>query len=219
MKAVVFDAYGTLFDVHSAMQRYAARLGPAWQDISQTWRAKHVEYSLVRTLTGHHRSFDRLMREALEFSASKHGIDDPALLNELELAYRALDAFADVVPTLMRLRGMGLRTAILSNGEPDMLDDGVRHAGLDGLLDAVLAISPLGAFKPLPRVYTLATEHFGLAPGDVAFLSSNAWDAFGAHSFGMRVFWVNRSQQPDEYDLAATVPVLSGLDALPTMLT
>ncbi len=218
MKAVVFDAYGTLLDVHSAMERFAPQLGPAWQEISQTWRTKQIEYTWVRTLAGQHRDFARLTREALAFAAAKHGVDDSALLDQVEQAYRALAAYPDAVPTLTRLRTMGLPCAILSNGETAMLGEGVRAAGLDGLLDAVLSIDPVGVFKPDRRVYALATEQFGLAAHDIAFLSSNAWDAFGAHRFGFRVHWVNRTRQPDEYDLSATVPVLDGLARLPDLL-
>ncbi len=216
IRAVVFDAYGTLLDVHSAMERHAPRLGPEWRAISQTWRVKQLEYSWVRTLAGQHRDFARLTREALDFAAAQHGVTDPALLDEVEQAYRALAAYPDVVPALERLRGRKL--AILSNGERKMLDDGVRAAALDGLLDAVLSVDDLGVFKPDQRVYRLATERFGLPPGDMAFLSSNAWDAFGAHQFGFRVFWVNRTRQPEEYGLAGLVTVIDSLASLPDLL-
>ncbi len=216
IRAVVFDAYGTLLDVHSAMERHAPRLGPEWRAISQTWRVKQLEYSWVRTLAGQHRDFARLTREALDFAAAQHGVADPALLDEVEQAYRALAAYPDVVPALERLRGRKL--AILSNGERKMLDDGVRAAALDGLLDAVLSIDDVGVFKPDQRVYRLATERFELPPDDMAFLSSNAWDAFGAHQFGFRVFWVNRTRQPEEYGLAGLVTVIDSLASLSDLL-
>ena len=218
MKAVVFDAYGTLLDVHSAMQRHAPRLGDGWQEISQTWRTKQLEYTWIHTLAGAHRDFARLTRDALVFAAAKHGIQDPALLDEVEVAYRALDPYPDAAPTLDRLRGAGLPCAILSNGETAMLAEGVRHAGLDGKLDAVLSIDAVAVFKPDPRVYALATKRFDAAPRDIAFLSSNAWDAFGAHQFGLRVYWVNRLHQPDEYGLSASVPMLDSLALLPDLL-
>ena len=218
MKAVVFDAYGTLLDVHSAMQRHASRLGPAWQEISQTWRTRQIEYSWVRTLAGQHRDFARLTREALDFAAAKHGIDDAALLDEVERSYRSLQAYPDAGPTLDKLRAMGLHLAILSNGETVMLGEGVRNAGLDDKLDAVLSIDTVGVFKPDPRVYAFATQRLGLPPRDIAFLSSNAWDAFGAHCFGFCVYWVNRTHQPDEYGLTASVTVLDSLASLPGLL-
>ena len=219
MKAVIFDAYGTLLDVHSAMQRFAPQLGPDWREISQTWRAKQIEYSWIRTLAGEHRDFARLTREALDFSAAKHGVTDPALLGEVEQAYRALTAYPDAMPVLDTLAGMGLGRAILSNGETAMLDDGVRAAGLHGKLDAVLSIDAVGAFKPDQRVYQLAVDRFGCPAAEMGFVSSNPWDAFGASLFGFRVFWVNRSGQPEEYGLRSRATVLNGLEPLPQALS
>ena len=218
MKAVIFDAYGTLLDVHSAMERFAPRLGPDWQQISQTWRLKQIEYSWVRTLAGEHRDFARLTREGLNFAAARHGVTDAALLDEVEQAYRALTAYPDAGPVLDALAAMGLRTAILSNGETRMLDQGVRSAGLHDKLDAVLSIDAVGAFKPSQPVYQLAVDRFGCPAGEMAFLSSNPWDAFGAQRFGFRVFWVNRTRQPEEYDLHSKATVLRGLMELPPAL-
>ena len=218
IRAVLFDAYGTLLDVHSAMKRHAPALGPAWQAVSQTWRTKQLEYSWVRSLAGAHRDFARLTREALDFAAAQHGITDPALLDTVEQAYRALDAYPDSAPVLERLRGGGIGRAILSNGETAMLAAGVRHAGLEGLLDAVLSADAAGVFKPDARVYALAMAQFTLPPDQMAFVSANPWDAFGAHRFGFRVFWVNRTAQPVEYGLAGQVTVLPGLASLPDAL-
>lgn len=218
IRAAIFDAYGTLLDVHSAMQSHAAALGPDWQAISQTWRLKQLEYSWIRSLAGQHRDFARLTREALAFAAAKHGVTDPALLAQVEQAYHALTAYPDVLPAMDRLRGQGIARAILSNGEPAMLADAVGHAGLTDQLDAVLSVEAAGIFKPDRRVYELATAHFGFPPQEMAFISSNAWDAFGAHHFGFRVFWVNRLQQPEEYELGSLVTILPGLSALPDAL-
>ena len=218
MKAVIFDAYGTLLDVHSAMARHAPGLGPDWQAISATWRLKQLEYSWIRSLAGAHRDFARLTHEALAFAAAKHDVTDAGLLDEVEQAYRQLAAYPDAAPVLETLRGMGLSRAILSNGEAGMLDAGVRHAGLHGLLDAVMSIDAVGVYKPDPRVYQLAVDRFGCPASEMAFLSSNPWDAFGAHRFGFRVFWVNRLRQPDEYGLESTVTVLPGLETLPQAL-
>jgi 2-haloacid dehalogenase len=218
IRAAIFDAYGTLLDVHSAMERHAVTLGPDWQAISQTWRLKQLEYSWVRSLAGQHRDFAWLTREALAFAAAKHGVRDPGLLDQVEQAYRSLTAYPDVLPVMERLRGMGVSRAILSNGETAMLADAVRNAGLTDHLDAVLSVDEAGVFKPDPRVYALATKRFGFLPGEMAFVSSNAWDAFGAHRFGFRVFWVNRTRQPEEYDLGNLVTILPGLAALPDAL-
>lgn len=215
IRAVVFDAYGTLLDIHAAMARHAARLGPNWHQISWDWRTKQVEYSWVRSLAGpeHHRDFWRLTEEALAWTAARHGIQDADLLAEVLMAYRRLDAYPDAQPVLRALRDKGLHRAILSNGEPTMLADAVDAAGLTDLLDAVLSVEDVGVFKPDRRVYELAGQHFGLAPSQMAFVSSNPWDAFGAQAFGFQVFWVNRTSQWAEYDLSGKVSEVRDLSA------
>jgi 2-haloacid dehalogenase len=220
VSAAIFDAYGTLLDVHAAMSRHAARLGPTWQAISADWRAKQIEYTWVRSLAGpkHHRDFWRLTEEALAWTAARHGVTDTALLTDVLQAYRQLDAFTDAVPVLIRLRDGGINRGILSNGEPGMLADAVRAARLEPLLDAVLSVESAGVFKPDPSVYRLATERFALPAEQIAFVSSNPWDAFGARAFGFQVFWINRSGAPHEYDLATTAMELRDLAALPDRL-
>lgn len=219
-RAAVFDAYGTLLDVHAAMARHADRLPPDWQQISAEWRAKQLEYTWVRSLTGpaHHRDFWWLTQDALTFVATRHGITDPAVLKLLLDAYRHLPAYPDAVPTLQALRAQGLQTAILSNGDPGMLAAAVDAVGLAPLLDAVLSVESIGVFKPDPRVYALMTHRFNLAPEQIAFVSSNAWDAQAAGAFGCQVFWCNRAAQPDEYGLRGTATVIPDLAALPPRL-
>lgn len=218
--AAIFDAYGTLLDVHAAMSRHAERLGPEWPAISAAWRAKQIEYTWVRSLAGaaHHRDFWRLTREALAWTAARHGITDAALLSDVLQAYRQLDAYPDAAPVLTRLRDAGVGRAILSNGDPGMLADAVRAGGIAPLLDAVLSVESAGVFKPDPRVYRLATDRFGLPANQMAFVSSNPWDAFGAGAFGFRVFWINRSGAPREYDLGVSATELRDLAALPDLL-
>ena len=220
IRAAVFDAYGTLLDVHGAMARHADRLPPHWERISAEWRAKQLEYTWVRSLTGPacHRNFWQVTQDALAFVAARHGIDDPAVLELLLDAYRRLPAYDDAVPTLEALRMRGLRTAVLSNGDPVMLDLALGGAGLATLLDAVLSVEDVGVFKPDPRVYALMTQRFGLAPGQVAFVSSNAWDAQAAAAFGAQVFWCNRTGQPNEYGLQTAATAIPGLAALPSLL-
>jgi 2-haloacid dehalogenase len=219
IRATVFDAYGTLLDVHTAMARHAARLGQDWQLLSAEWRAKQLEYSWVRSLAGaaQHRDFWSLTQEALTFVAQRHGMGDRAVLREVLAAYRQLPAYPEVPGMLSELRNRqpSVSRAILSNGEPNMLNDAVRAAGIGELLNEVLSIEAVGVFKPDPRVYRLATERFGLDPDAIAFFSSNSWDAFGALAFGFRVFWVNRSGQPDEYGLRGRVTELADLSSVP----
>lgn len=219
--AVVFDAYGTLLDVHSAMQRHADRIGPDWSALSTAWRLKQLEYSWILSLAGpgHHRDFQALTNEALHFVATRHGITDPTLLADLANAYRALDAYPEVPATLEALRRHGIATAILSNGAPSMLHDAVHAAGIATLLDDVISVEQVGIFKPDPRVYRLAIDRFGGDAGRLVFVSSNPWDAFGARANGFRVVWVNRANQPNEYGLRGSTTELPDLSTLSVFLT
>ena len=220
LKAVVFDAYGTLLDVHGAMQRHAEKLPPDWERISAEWRLKQLEYSWVRTLTGasHHVDFWQVTKDSLAFVAARHRIAEPAVIDALLDAYRTLPAYPDAAPMLQALRDAGIKTAILSNGEPKMLQSAVDAAGLAPLLDAVLSVEDVGVFKPHPRVYGIASAAFGLALPQMGFVSSNAWDAQAAGAAGFRVFWCNRSGQPAEYGLEASATVMSGLAELPSLM-
>jgi 2-haloacid dehalogenase len=221
VKAVVFDAYGTLLDVNAAMRAHSARLGPNWEHVSAEWRSKHIEYSWVRSLAapGQYRDFWQLAQQSLAFVAERHGISDADLLRDVLSAYRRLDAYPDAATVLRGLAARGIGRAILSNGEPGMLTEAVEAAGIAELLDDVLSADAAGIYKPAQRVYALATARFGLSPGEMAFVSSNAWDAFGARAFGFRVYWVNRSGQPDEYGLRGQVVELADLASLERALT
>ena len=220
IQAVVFDAYGTLLDVHGAMARHADVLPPDWERISAEWRTKQLEYTWVRSLTGpgQHRDFWQVTRDALEFVAARHRFGDADLLARLMDAYRRLPAYPDAEGTLIAVRAAGLRTAILSNGEPGMLADAVAAARLGPLLDAVLSVEDAGVFKPDPCVYALPGAALDLPTERMAFVSSNAWDAQAAAAGGYRVFWCNRAGQPDEYGLVASATMLQDLSALPDLL-
>jgi 2-haloacid dehalogenase len=220
VQAAIFDAYGTLLDVHSAMQRFADRLGADWERLSQEWRAKQLEYTWVRSLAGpsHHRDFLALTREALGYVAARHGIGDPALIEALIAAYRTVSAYPEVAAMLRALQARGIARAILSNGEPRMLTDAVRAAGIGDLLDAVLSVETVGVFKPDPRVYRLAGDRFGHSADAMAYVSSNAWDAFAARANGFRVVWVNRAGGPDEYGLRGNVAEVADLTGLAALL-
>lgn len=217
-RAVVFDAYGTLLDVHAAVARHAARIGPMAAALSALWRAKQIEYSWILSAAGAYEPFLTLTERALDHAMAVHGVADPALRAALLGAYRRLDAYPDAAPTLAALRARGIATAILSNGSPEMLADAVEAGGLAPLLDAVLSVHPLRRYKPAPAIYALATERFACQPHQVAFVSSNAWDAFGAGRFGFRVFWVNRGAAPAEYWLDETARVIPDLAPLPDLV-
>ena len=213
----VFDAYGTLFDVHSAVAAHREAIGPEAALLSEIWRAKQLEYSWVRSLSGAYRDFSVLTAEALDHAAARCGGLSLALRQALLEAYRSLDAYADVKPALAGLRERGKRLAILSNGSPDMLAAAVSAAGLAGLFEAVLSVDEVAVFKTAPQVYALVERRLGVPPTSVSFQSSNRWDVAGAAKFGFRAVWINRSGAPDEYaDLApfATLPSLDGILAL-----
>jgi len=217
-RAAVFDAYGTLLDIHSAVRRHAARLGDAAASVSALWRAKQLEASWILTATGGYEGFDALTERALDHALAAHGIQEAALRGDLLSAYRALDAFPDAVAVLERLRASGIPAAILSNGEPETLGAAVKAAGIDGLLEVVLSAHPLRLFKPHPAVYALALGRFACRPTEIAFISSNAWDAHGATRVGFRTFWVNRAGTPPEYGLDRRATILPTLNALPDHL-
>ncbi|BBF94098.1 haloacid dehalogenase type II [Blastochloris tepida] len=217
VRAVVFDAYGTLFDVTAAVRRHDAAVGPRAAELSALWRQRHLEYSWTLTLMGRYRPFWDLAEQALDTALGLTGVD-PALKPRLLAAYRTLDAYPEVGGMLARLRAGGLATAILSNGTPDMLADALAASGLADRFDHVLSVDAVRLYKPRPEVYALATAALGVAGEEIAFVSSNRWDIAGAAAFGFRPVWVNRSGAPAEYDGLDPIATLSGLDALPDLL-
>jgi 2-haloacid dehalogenase len=204
MGLYVFDAYGTLFDVHAAAERYKEAIGPKWQQLSQAWRAKHIEYSWHASLIGRPAKFWSLAERSLDYAiASVGGGVSADVRGSLLGCYREMNAYPEVRDVLQQLKARGDRLAILSNGDPDMLADAVRAAQLEGLFDGVLSVAAAGIFKPSMKVYQLVIDRFGGAPADVSFQSSNRWDIAGAKAFGFRCTWINRAGAPDEYrDLA-----------------
>jgi 2-haloacid dehalogenase len=213
INACVFDAYGTLFDVHSAVARHATALGRHSGEISMLWRTKQLEYSWVHSLMRRHVDFWELTGAALDYALAFYNVKDDGLQRALLESYLALDAYPEVPAALLSLREAGIRTAILSNGSPSMLDSAVRSAGLGHLIDECLSIERVRIYKPDPAAYEVARSALKVSAADeVAFFSSNAWDAIGAHTFGFRTFWLNRSHQPEEYELhdkATTIGSLS----------
>lgn len=210
----LFDAYGTLFDVHSAVRRHAQGIGPEAAQISALWRAKQLEYSWVRTLSGRYRDFWSLTESALHFAFAAHPSADPAMKPTLLAAYRSLDCYPEVPEIIRELRMQGKRLAILSNGTPDMLASAVSAAGLDACFDAVLSVDAVRAYKADQRVYDLLTTHFRVYPEAVSFQSSNRWDVAGATVHGLRTVWINRTGAPEEYSDLAPAAVLPSLEGL-----
>lgn len=197
-RAAVFDAYGTLFDVASAAERAKESLGTKWQPLAELWRAKQLQYTWLRSLMGKHADFWRVTGDALDFAMESLGVDDRDLRQRLMALYERLGAYPDARPALERLRAMGLKLAILSNGAPRMLAAAAETAGLAPLLDEVISIEDVAVYKPSPAVYRLAPDRLGLWPAEIAFVSANGWDACGARASGLRVAWCNRAGQPRE---------------------
>jgi 2-haloacid dehalogenase len=198
VRAVVFDAYGTLFDVASASERAKEALGPRWQPLAELWRAKQLQYTWLRSLMGRHADFWQVTGDALDFAMESLGLADAALRGRLMALYERLGAYPEARAALEALRGSGLRLAILSNGAPRMLAAAAESAGLAPLLDAILSVEQVGIYKPSPAVYRLALDHLRLWPAEILFVSANGWDACGARASGLRVAWVNRAGQPAE---------------------
>lgn len=198
-KAVIFDAYGTLFDVHSAVARHAGRIGPEAARLSETWRTKQLEYSWVLSLAQRYEPFWVLTERALDYAFARCPSVDRSVGPLLLEAYRSLDCYREVPALLDALRGAGVRTGILSNGDLPMLGDAIASAGLAGRLDAILSVESVKTFKTSPRTYDLVLRALQLAPRDVVFVSSNRWDIAGAAAFGFVPVWVNRAGLPDEY--------------------
>ena len=193
MDALVFDAYGTLYDVHSVVQRCEGFFPGAGARLSQLWRAKQLEYTWLRSLMRRYAPFSTVTREALAYACEalslKLGVTQ---MEALMAEYNMLSAFADVPSLFSKMEGV--KKAILSNGSRDMLEPLVRHSRLE--LDAVLSVDEVKVFKPAPEVYELAVRRLGVPKERIGFVSSNGWDALGAKSFGFSVFWINRTGAP-----------------------
>ena len=197
VEALVFDAYGTLFDVHAVAARCERYWPGKGAQLSQLWRAKQLEYTWLRSLMGCYLPFSGVTREALAYSCAALGLQlDDAGTAALMDAYLDLAAYPDVPPALAALKARGHKLAILTNGSPDMIEPLVARRGLTDTFDAVLSVDPLRVFKPAPAVYQSAVKRLGTAAGAIGFVSSNCWDALGAKSFGFRVWWINRSDAP-----------------------
>jgi 2-haloacid dehalogenase len=213
----VFDAYGTLFDVHSAVGRHTDRL-PDSSAVSMLWRTKQLEYTWLRSLMDRYVDFWQITQDALDFALNTYRVADAALKDDLMQAYLELSCYPEVPAVLNELKSRGFRCAVLSNGSPEMLGSAVKNSGLDDVFDAVISIDAIGIYKPDPRVYQMAVDQLGVSPSEIAFQSSNAWDAAGAGAVGFKVAWINRfGQQPERLGIVADAE-LKDLTALPGLL-
>jgi 2-haloacid dehalogenase len=199
ISAIVFDAYGTLFDVYS-VSKLAEELFPGrGQLLAELWRDKQIEYTRLRTMSGQYRPFSEVTRDALQFAVRKLGLNPhPRSLQRLLNQYDRLEVFRENRQALEQLCESDMPLAILSNGDPPMLARILEHSGLGRFFDHVLSADTVGRFKTAPEVYELGPKALGVPAARILFVSSNGWDACGARWFGYQSFWINRSRQPAE---------------------
>lgn len=217
--ACVFDAYGTLFDFAAAAGRCRDDLGDKADELNALWRAKQLQYTWLRSLIGEYVEFWQITGDALDYSMESLGIEDEALRQKLMDLYLRLDTFPEIKDMLARLKDGGMKTAILSNGSPNMLTSAVEGAELSNLLDAVISVDGLRIYKPHPSVYQLAVDSLDVPASRICFMSSNAWDASGAAAFGFRVVWCNRYAQMPERLPGKPVHTVATLAELPALLS
>jgi len=216
--ACAFDAYGTLFDFNAAAARFEGDLNGKAAQLSDVWRTKQLQYTWLRSLMDDYANFWTVTGDALDFALAAVDIRDAAIRGKLLNAYLTLDAYPEVPAMLETLKSAGIRTAILSNGSPEMLKAAVNGAGLDGPLDATLSVEEVGIYKPHGSVYQLAVDSLGVAAERISFQSSNSWDAAGAAHFGFRVAWCNLFGQPEEQLPAKPDVQIKSLAELPPLL-
>lgn len=213
-RAYVFDAYGTLLDIHAAVHRHANAIGADFQAFSDLWRAKQLEYSWVRTLMGAYVDFWQLTQDALEYAFSKFPTIDRGLRAGLLDAYLRLDCHPDVPDALRRIKADGASLALLSNGSPAMLEAAVASADLGGVLDELFSVDSVGHFKAHPLAYAIFEERWQLSPGEISFVSSNRWDIAGANKAGFHTIWLNRSNLPEEYSDFPPSRIIHSMDEI-----
>ena len=218
----IFDAYGTLFDVNAAARLAAAEpgreaLAAVWPQVARDWRLKQLQYTWLRATADQHCDFWQVTQDGLDWAMEAANLDDMELRERLLSLYWELPAYEEVPDMLADLMGAGLKTGILSNGSPEMLDGAVKSAGLFELLDVSLSVESVGVFKPHAKVYDMVESHFGCARDEVLFVSSNGWDAAGAAGYGFQTVWVNRAGEPIDRLYAKPHHVLSDLTTIPDL--
>ena len=218
----VFDAYGTLFDVAAAARLTAGqpgqeKLAEVWPKLAADWRAKQLQYTWLRAITGDYTSFWEVTKDGLDWAMEASGLDDPVLRETLLALYWELPAYKEVPKMLATLKAKGFQTAILSNGSPDMLEGAVDYAGVGMWLDATLSVESVGVFKPAKAVYDMVGARFETDPSEVMFVSSNGWDAASAAQYGFNTVWVNRAGEPMDRLPVEPSHVLTDLSTIPDL--
>ena len=192
INAIIFDAYGTLFDVNSAAEKCKDKIGDKWESFANFWRTTQLEYTWLRSLMKRHKDFWQITEDSLDKSMKAFNID-PSMKNELLNLYKVLSPFKEVPETLKKLKGKNFKLAILSNGTPSLLDELVKSNNLDKLFDDIFSIEEVGIYKPDSRVYDLPIKKYKIKNSEVMFLSANTWDVSGGGNYGYQSIWVNRN--------------------------
>ena len=192
VKAIIFDAYGTLFDVNSAAEKCKDKIGDKWEGFANFWRTTQLEYTWLRSLMDRHKDFWQITEDSLDKSIKVFNID-PSMRNELLNLYKILSPYKEVPETLKTLKEKKFKLAILSNGTPSLLDELVKSNHLDNLFDDIFSIEQVGVYKPSSRVYDMPIKKYNIDKSEVAFLSANTWDVSGGGNYGYQSIWVNRN--------------------------
>ncbi len=192
IKAIIFDAYGTLFDVNSAAEKCKDKIGEKWEPFSNFWRTTQLEYTWLRSLMGRHKDFWQITEDSLDKSMKVFKIK-PSMKDELLNLYKVLSPFKEVQETLKKLKEKKFKLAILSNGTPSLLKELVKSNNLENLFDDIFSIEEVGVYKPNSEVYDMPIKKYKIKKNEVAFLSSNSWDVSGGGNYGFQAIWVNRN--------------------------
>ena len=192
IKAIIFDAYGTLFDVNSAAEKCKNRIGDKWEPFANFWRTTQLEYTWLRSLMGRHKDFWQITEDSLDKSMKAFNIDS-SMKNELLNLYKILSPYKEVPETLKALKEKKFKLAILSNGTPSLLDELVKSNNLDNLFDDLFSIEEVGIYKPNSKVYDIPIKKYQIKKNEIAFLSANTWDVSGGGNYGYKSIWVNRN--------------------------
>ena len=192
VKAIIFDAYGTLFDVNSAAEKCKDKIGDKWEGFANYWRTTQLEYTWLRSLMKRHKDFWQITEDSLDKSMNAFNIDK-SMRNELLDLYKTLNTFPEVKDVLNKLKEKNYKLAILSNGTPSLLNELVKSNNIENIFDDIFSIEDVGIYKPDSRVYDIPTKKYQIQKNEVAFLSANTWDVSGGGNYGYHAIWVNRN--------------------------
>ena len=193
IKAIIFDAYGTLFDVNSAAEKCKEKIGDKWEDFANYWRTTQLEYTWLRSLMNRHKDFWKITEDSLDKSMKFFKIDN-SMRNDLLDLYKVLSPFSEVKETLNKLKKKDFKLAILSNGTPSLLENLVKNNNLENIFDDIFSIEEVGIFKPDSKVYELPVNKYNIKKDEILFLSANTWDVSGGGNYGYNSVWVNRNK-------------------------